>query len=212
MSAAITELRPETKLQPQPARAQSGRRRQLAILAGVLLVAAGSGGYWLYARQFEDTDDAQIDGNISNLSPKVSGTIKAVLVVDNQRVHAGDVLAEIDPADLEVAAAQARAAVAQAEALFRAEHPTVSITETSNRAALQSSSSDLTSAQASLAEARKSVEQLTAQLAQAEANDKTAQIDRQRAETLIKARAISQAETDQRMNAAEASAANVEAL
>src|SRR5215471_6251588 len=116
MSAAITELRPETKLQPQPARAQSGRRRQLAIVAGVLLVAGGSTGYWLYGRQFEDTDDAQIDGNISNVSPRIAGTVKSVLVVENQRVSEGDVLAEIDPADLEVSVAQAKAAVAQAEA------------------------------------------------------------------------------------------------
>jgi membrane fusion protein (multidrug efflux system) len=192
-------------------RPSSTRARRLALAAAAVL-AVGSAGYWLHARQFEDTDDAQIDGNISNLSPKISGTIKAVHVVDNQRVHEGDLLAEIDPADLEVAVAQARAAVAQAEALYRAEDPTVSITETSNRAALESTRSDLTSAQASVAEARKSVEQLTAQLAQAEAINKTAQIDRQRAESLIKDQAISQSDADQRINAATASAANVEAL
>jgi membrane fusion protein (multidrug efflux system) len=77
---------------------------------------------------------------------------------------------------------------------------------------MESSRSDLTSAQASVAEARKSVEQLTAQLAQAVANDKTAQIDRQRAESLIKEQAIPQSEADQRINAATASAANVEGL
>jgi membrane fusion protein (multidrug efflux system) len=182
-----------------------------AIVLGVPLVA-GATGYGMYARQWEDTDDAQIDGNISNLSPKINGTIKAVHVVDNQRVHAGDLLAEIDPADLEVAVAQARAAVAQAEALYHAEDPTVSITETSNRAALESSRSDLASAHAAAAEARKSVEQLTAQLAQAEATDKTAQIDRRRAESLIAQQVIAQAQADQTINAATASAANVEAL
>jgi len=133
-------------------------------------------------------------------------------VVDNQRVHAGDLLAEIDPADLEIAVAQARAAVAQAEALYHAEGPTVSMTETSSRTALQSSESDLTSARATVAEARESVDQLTAQQAQAEANDKTAQLERERAEMLIKDQNISQADADQKINAAVASAANVEAL
>ncbi|MEO9192044.1 MAG: hypothetical protein ABI445_00175, partial [Polyangia bacterium] len=39
------------------------------ILGGVALtLAIGGTAYWLYSRQFEDTDDAQIDGNISNLS------------------------------------------------------------------------------------------------------------------------------------------------
>jgi membrane fusion protein (multidrug efflux system) len=166
----------------------------------------------MWARNFEDTDDAQIDGNISNIGPKISGTVKAVYVVDHQPVKAGDLLAEIDPADLEVAVAQARAAVAQAEALLRAEDPTVSITEVSNRAALESTRSDLTSAQASVAEAKKTVDQLTAQLAQAEANNKTAQVERLRAERLIEQNAIAQSEVDQRINAASASTANVEAL
>jgi membrane fusion protein (multidrug efflux system) len=208
---------PEHSVATYPAVAATGaagsssRKRLIGLVAGAALLA-GSGGYWRYARQFEDTDDAQIDGNISNLSPKINGTIKAVLVVDNQRVHAGELLAEIDPADLEVAVAQARAVVAQAEALYRAEDPTVSMTETTNRAALEASRSDLTSAQASAAEARKSVEQLTAQLAQAEASNKTAQLDRARAESLIKDQAITQADADQRINGATASAANVEAL
>jgi membrane fusion protein (multidrug efflux system) len=202
---------PAIDVTPAATRSQSRRTRTLALTAGIVLLTGGAG-YGVYAGQFEDTDDAQIDGNISNLSPKISGTIKAVHVTDNQRVHAGDLLAEIDPADLEVAVAQARAAVAEAEALYRAEDPTISITETSSRAALEATRSDLTSAQASVAEARKAVEQLTAQLVQAEANDKTAQVDRERAESLIKDRAIAQAEADQRINVATASAANVEAL
>jgi membrane fusion protein (multidrug efflux system) len=193
-------------------RPSSSRRKQLTILAGVLLVASGSTAYWLYGRQFEDTDDAQIDGNISNVSPRVAGTIKSVLVVENQRVSEGDLLAEIDPADLEVAVAQAKAAVAQAEAQLHAEGPTVSITEASNAAALSSSTSDLASARAAAAEARKSVDQITAQLAQAEANNKTAQIERERAERLIKDEAISRSDYDQRINGAAASAASVEGL
>src|SRR5262249_26753656 len=213
MSAAIAEIRSETKLQPQPqpqpkettVRALSARRRQLAILAGILLVASGSTGYWLYGRHFEDTDDAQIDGNISNVSPRIAGTVKSVMVVENQRVREGELLAEIDPADLEVAVAQAKAVVAQAEAQLHAEDPTVSITEASNAAALSSSTSDLASARAAAAEARKAVEQITAQLAQAEANNKTAQIDRERAEKLIKDEAIARSEYDQRINGAAAS-------
>ena len=196
---------------PAAKHARAQRTRPLALLAGVVLIT-GSVGYWLYARQFEDTDDAQIDGNIYNVSPRIAGTLKSVLVVENQRVNAGDLLAEMDPADLDVAVAQAKAAVAQAEAQLRAEDPTISITAASNEAALASSTSDLASARASVAEARKSVEQITAQLAQGEANDKTAQIERERAERLIKDQAIARSEYDQRNNAAAASAANVEAL
>jgi len=84
-------------------------RRCLVALAAVI--------YWLYARHFEETDDAQIDGNISNIGPRVSGTVTNVFVLDNQLVKAGDPLLEIDPTALRVARAQAKASVAQAEAL-----------------------------------------------------------------------------------------------
>jgi membrane fusion protein (multidrug efflux system) len=181
-------------------------------LAGLVVAAASAGGYLLHARQFEETDDAQIDGNISSISPRVTGTIQSVYVVENQEVRVGDLLAEIDPADLEVSVLQAKAAVAQAEAQLRAEDPTISITQTSNQTELASTASDLAGAQASVSEARKSVEQLRAQLAQAEANDKTVQIDRQRAEHLAADGAIARAELDQRVNTAIASSANIESL
>ena len=39
----------------------------------VAVIVAGI--YYLYARKFEETDDAQIDGNISNIGPRVTGTV-----------------------------------------------------------------------------------------------------------------------------------------
>jgi membrane fusion protein (multidrug efflux system) len=195
-----------------PLRRRLSRRQRWLILAAAAVAALGVATTWLHVRHFEETDDAQVDGDISNLSPRVAGTIKAVHVVDHQWVRAGDLLAEIDPADLQVAVAQAKAAVAQATAQLQEEDPTVPITESSNRAALAATASDLTSAQASRSEARKTVEQLRAQLAQARANDRTAQGDRRRAELLVAAGAIPRAEADLRISAAEASAASVRAL
>jgi membrane fusion protein (multidrug efflux system) len=190
----------------------SKRRTQLLALGAVAAIALGGGGYWRHSLQLEETDDAQVDGSISSVSPRVTGTIKAVYVVENQEVRAGDVLAEIDPADLAVSLWEAKAAVAQAEAQLRAEDPTVSITETTRQTQLASTSSDLAGAQASVSEARKSVDQLEAQLAQAQANDRTVQLDRERAERLAADGAIARAELDQRANAAVASSANLESL
>jgi membrane fusion protein (multidrug efflux system) len=187
------------------------RQRWLSVAVAALALVVGAAS-WLHLRRFEDTDDAQVDGDISNLSPRVAGTIKAVYVVDHQWVRAGELLAEIDPADLEVAVAQTRAAVAQATAQLQEEDPTVFMTETSTRAALATTASALTSAQASRSEARKAVDQLTAQLAQARANDRTAQADRGRAELLVARGAIPRAEADLRISAAEASEASVRAL
>ena len=195
-----------------PARIGSPASRRLLAAGLVAALVAGGAGYWAHARRFETTDNAQVDGDISNLSPRVFGTVKVVHVVDHQRVRAGQLLVELDPADQEVAVAQAQAAVAEAEAQLRAEDPSVDITATSAEADLASSASEVVSAQAAVAEARKSVEQLTAQLAQAEAGDRTAQAERRRVEILVERQVIPQSEAEQLVNAAEASAANARAV
>lgn len=191
--------------------ASNWKRRLIAAgVVGAIGVAVVS--YWLRVRRFEDTDDAQIDGNISNVSPRVSGNVNAVYVVENQIVKAGDLLAQIDPTDLQIAAEQAKAQVAQAQAQLESEDPSVPITVTSNQTGLASARSDLAAAQASLAAAHKEVEQLTAQLAQAVANDRQAQLEKERSQKLVAQGAVSQSDFDLRNNNAAASAANVNAI
>lgn len=196
-----------------PAAAAPARSRRPFIIGGVVLVLAAAGvGYWAHSRHFEDTDDAQIDGSISNVSPRVSGTVSAVYVSENQVVKAGDPLADIDPVDLQIAVDQARAAVAQAQAQLEAEDPSVGIIETSNKSAVSSAQSDLAAANAALSAARKDVQQLTAQLAQAQANDRQAQLEKERSEKLLAQGAVSQSDYDSRLNTATATAANVAAI
>ena len=209
--ARTAEAAPTSRTSEPAAAKPKSRVRAIALTVLAVVVILGVG-YWLYQRQFEDTDDAQIDSSITNVSPRVAGTISGVFVVENQRVKAGDKLATIDDADLKVAVASAQAAVAQAEAELRAEDPTVSITEASNQSSLATSASDLASAQAALSASRKEVEQLDAQIKQASANDKTLQTDKARAEQLIQEGAITQAEVDERSNAAVASTHAVQAL
>ncbi|MGD0679213.1 MAG: HlyD family secretion protein [Polyangiaceae bacterium] len=204
----------EQSIPSPPAAAASPRAsRRLFIVLGLGLVLAVVGvAYWVHSRQFESTDDAQIDGNISEVSPRVSGPILAVDVIENQRVKQGDVLAEIDPTDLRIAVDQAKAQVAQAQAQLEAEDPSVPITLASNQSAVSGAQSDLIGAQAALSAARSEVAQLSAQLTQAEANDRTAQLEKQRSERLIAQGAIAQSDYDSRANAAAASTANVDAL
>src|SRR5882672_6207269 len=84
------------------ARAQGNKRPtlRLAMVAGAVVLIAGALAFWLHSRRFESTDDAQIDGDITAGSPRVAGTVMAVHVQDNQQVRAGDLLIELDPADL----------------------------------------------------------------------------------------------------------------
>ena len=198
---------PATTATPRTA----SRRRPILIGAG-LVVLAGATAYWMNARHYEDTDDAQIDGNISNVSPRISGTVLAVNVIENQPVKAGDVIAEVDPTDLQIALAQAKAQVAQAQAQLAAEDPNVPIIMASNVSAVSGAQSDLAGAQAALSAAKQEVDQLAAQLVQAQATDREAQLEKDRSQKLVAQGAVSQSDFDQHANAAAASAANVDAL
>lgn len=208
-SATATAAAPAPAV-PAPAAARS--RRPL-VVGGLLLALAAVGvTYWTHSRRFEETDDAQIDGTIGNVSPRVAGNVSSVLVAENQLVKAGDPLADIDPTDLQIAVDQARAQVAQAQALLDAEDPSVPITQTANESAKSTATSELVAAQSGLAAARSDVAQLSAQLAQAKANDRQAQTEKERSEKLLATGAVSQADFDARVNAAAATAAAVQAI
>ncbi|MBU9218735.1 HlyD family secretion protein [Burkholderia gladioli] len=90
------------------------RKRRIipfAILTVVVIGAVGYGIYWwLSGRFYESTDDAYVGGNVTVISPRVSGYVARVLVADNALVHAGQPLIELDPADF-----TARLDAAQAE-------------------------------------------------------------------------------------------------
>jgi membrane fusion protein (multidrug efflux system) len=82
------------------------------ILLGVVCLGVGLyfGLQWLLFRwHYVSTDDAQVKGNLVNLSAKVSGRIVQLRVEEGDRVQAGLVLVEIDPKDYLAAQAQAQA-------------------------------------------------------------------------------------------------------
>ncbi len=72
--------------------------------------------YWLHARHFESTDDAFIDGHISQIAAQVPGRVTRIAFEDNQQVKAGQILVELDPRDYQVRLDQAVAQRVQAAA------------------------------------------------------------------------------------------------
>jgi len=96
----------------------NGRRNniiRLAALVGIAVLAAlGARYYFIAFRPYETTDDAFIDGHAISISPKVAGHVTQLLISDNQLVHKGDRLLQIDPRDYEVRLEAARANLAAA--------------------------------------------------------------------------------------------------
>jgi membrane fusion protein (multidrug efflux system) len=87
----------------------------MTILALVLIVAIVGGIiYWLYARQFETTDDAFIDGHIIAISPDVAATVASVYIDDNWVVKRGQLLVQLDPRDYQAVVDQMTANVSAA--------------------------------------------------------------------------------------------------
>jgi membrane fusion protein, multidrug efflux system len=102
------------------------RRDSRKIIAGIIivLIIAICGGWYLYSRGIEDTDDAQVDGHLVPIAPRVEGTIQAVAVDDNQTVKAGTTLIQLDPQDYKIALDEAQAQYDQAAAQSAASTPT----------------------------------------------------------------------------------------
>ena len=98
----------QDKKQEEQAKKSSPWIKVIGLVVVVLAVAGGVY-YYLANRDLESTDDAYTDGRSLTISPKVAGYVIELLVNDNQRVKAGDVLARIDPRDFLVARDQAMA-------------------------------------------------------------------------------------------------------
>lgn len=93
-------------------------KRGLAIsgAALVLIALAFWGVNWMTVGRYHvSTDNAYVRADSSLISAKIEGYIRAVPVAENQAVHAGDILAEIDPSDYQAQVAAARGALAQAQ-------------------------------------------------------------------------------------------------
>jgi membrane fusion protein (multidrug efflux system) len=104
---------------PAPANKKFNFRRVLMAGATVAVVAGAAWygwNYWTVGQYLVSTDDAYVKADNTTVAPKISGYLHEVLVGDNERVKAGQVLARIDQRDYRVALDQAKADVAAARA------------------------------------------------------------------------------------------------
>jgi len=160
----------ELKLEP-PQKGLASPKTKRLLFAGGLVVLAVIVGLFLYFRNRESTDDAQVDGHITQISSKVYGRVGEVLVDDNQQVKAGQILVKLDPRDYQAALDQAKAQLALAESDARSAGIDVPRTQLSTQSGTSSADAQLAGAQADLVRAETSFDEAkTADLAWAQAN------------------------------------------
>lgn len=162
------------------------KRSKVFIIILVLLVA---GGTWFglskyqHGKHHEETDDAQVEANISPVIPRVAGYVKEVRVKDNQVVKKGDTLLILDDRDLSLRVQQAEAALATAK---------------SNLGAAESSTS---ASRANIASVGAGVSTIDAQIDAAKVNLWRATQDHERYANLIKDHSITQQQYEQALAA-----------
>jgi membrane fusion protein (multidrug efflux system) len=198
---AQTEPVADTEIvEPQP-------RRKGFIVAAIAVIVLISAGIWWSSTFTEDTDDAQISGHLIQISSRINGQVLKVFVEENQKVKKGDLIAELDPRDYEVAVENAQAALDSAKANAVAAKVYVPITTVNTGSNLRSATADVTGAQAAVSQAEQQLDAAKARVAQAQANYFKAQSDLTRYKPLVERDVISKQQYDAAVAAADATKA-----
>ena len=210
-TASATGEMPSPKLAKDREEATKKRSRLRLVVLGIVIVLAIAGFFvWRYMNSYEDTDDAQVDGHINNVSARVSGYVLKVNVDDNQYVQKGAVLVEIDPRDYQVALERAKAELADAEATAQAMNLNVPVETIGTTTQVSTSEADLEAAKAGVAASEGQLNSARARLQEAEANNARAQADVARYSALLAKDEVSKQIYDQAEATAKADAAAVE--
>ena len=176
------------------AAARIDQRKKLLLKLLVVIVVSGCVwlAYWyFYGSRFVSTDNAYTAVEISQVTPSVEGTVKAVNVNDTQQVQEGDVLALIDDADTRLALLAAQSELGRA----------------TRRVEGYFANDQSLAAQVLAREAEE--QRAQAQLTAAQADDSRASIDLRRRRALEKSGSVSGDELTRAENAASAASANL---
>jgi membrane fusion protein (multidrug efflux system) len=165
--------------------------------------------WWTHGKQ--DTDDAQVDADVVPIAPRVGGVIKTARVHDHQVVKAGEVLFEVDPADLDVEVARCEAELQAAQAQQAAADAQVGIVQSSSTGGLSSARAALTGAGASVRSAEEAMRAAQAAVERAKADLSTAESDLKRQQDLFAQKAGTRHDVEHAQQARDVAKASLDA-
>jgi membrane fusion protein (multidrug efflux system) len=189
---------------------QPRSRRRGIIIVVIAILIVGAVAFWWHSTFTEDTDDAQINGHLIQVSSRIGGQVQKVYVDENQLVKKGDLIAELDPRDYQVAVENAKAVLASAKANAAAANVAVPLTTINTGSNLNSATSDVSGAHAAVMQAQQQQQAAHARVTQAQANNARAQADLERYKPLVEKDVISKQQFDAAVAAAAAAAASVQ--
>ncbi|HLJ90019.1 MAG TPA: HlyD family secretion protein [Candidatus Angelobacter sp.] len=197
----------------KPAAPVSRKMPRWVLLSVVALVVMATGAWWLAGRNYESTDDAQVEGRLDLVSSRISGTVSYInpRVENNQFVEAGTLLMELDPRDYQAELEHAKANLDTWNAEARSAQVTVPIVNASSMGQLHAAEA---AKEQALAQVKSEQANLTAaqhQLQRDEALAARAERDRSRYKALVEKREISRSEYDAHETDASAALQAVEA-
>jgi membrane fusion protein (multidrug efflux system) len=208
----VADATPASGAQPDPKGAetpQPKKSRRGILFIGLAILVIASGLFYWHSTYYEDTDDAQISGHLIQVSARINGQVIKVNVDENQFVTKGTVIAELDPADYQVAVENAEAGLASAKAAAVAARVNVPITSVNTGSNLRSASADVTGSHASVMQAQSQLVAAQAKVEQAMANSVKSQSDLDRYKPLVAKDVISKQQFDAAVAAADADKAAV---
>ncbi|XZF14800.1 HlyD family secretion protein [Chitinophagaceae bacterium MMS25-I14] len=183
--ATSTNHTPAMAAQAETPAAPKKRNKVFPLILAALVIGGGTFGIskYIHGQHHEETDDAQIDANISPVIPRVAGYISEVRVKDNQYVKKGDTLVILDDRELRIKVEQAEAALSAAQGSLGVAQATTS------------------ASQANVSSAEANVGTANAQIEAAKVNVWRATQDYERYANLIKDHSITQQQYDEALAA-----------
>ncbi len=162
-----TQAKKKSKVSSASKMLPSGK--SMIILIGLSAVAILGGAlWWLHVSQYEQTDDAMLEGHVHPISAKVGGTIEQVLVEDNAQVQQGQLLAVIDPKDYKVALSQAEHNLENAKAQAKTAFNNIAYTERQANSQVTQAQGTITASESGIIQARQTVSEADSAVRQAQ--------------------------------------------
>lgn len=211
MDTKAPRLPESTAASPAVAQQQSAKpsdprkRRRTRLILAILFVVGTIFGcrWWWYASTHEETNDAYVTGRQYQLNSRINDTVIKVLVNDNQIVHQGQMLVQLDPSDFQVQVQQAQANLEAARGQAKTASVNIALASqnhlgqtTQARGTISTSTASVANAQAAVEGAKAAIASNQAQLIQAQADLHKTQADYKRNTMLYQTGVISGSQYD----------------